>query len=132
MNWQSWAEALIDENLERLRDSLSRDALDGNSLAGARIALRALSCAFALSAHEPKIRAREAADISALGVFATDSRPQDPSGALARLIRSDQLSLDSAAALRLHDALLRATAARLRLVNPRYITARQRRAESSY
>jgi hypothetical protein len=58
----------------------------------------------------------------------------DPSAArrqLAQAIRARKIAPDTPEAVRLRDHLLAATAARLRLVNLKYMAARQRRAESS-
>jgi hypothetical protein len=100
---------LIDLALQVLRGKLQAALTEESERAAAQAALRALSVAKADLTADPAIVARELAEIEAL---------LGPA--------------DAAAAVRLRDHLLNATAHRLRLTNPKYMTRRQRRAESSY
>jgi Domain of unknown function (DUF6285) len=123
---------LIERAIETLRARLLPHTAETPDHAAALAALRALAIAQAELAGDPAIAGRELAEIEALlgrsfgGDAATARR------ALAQAIRARTLPSDGPAEVRLRDHLLKATANRLRLTNPKYMTRRKRRAESSY
>jgi hypothetical protein len=123
---------LIDLALQVLRGKLQAALTEDSERAAAQAAFRALSVAKAELTADPAIVARELAEIAALlgRDFAGDAAAARK--ALAAEIRARRVPADAAAAVRLRDHLLNATAHRLRLSNPKYMTRRQRRAESSY
>ncbi len=137
MNDRGVPEALIREAIRHLREVSVPAIGDVVAQAEARTALRALEIAVALAREGPRIEAREAADIQAFLGLDEATAPGMATGdlakrELAKRLREGHVPLEGAAGIRLHDLMLRGVAARLRLVNPRYITARQKRAESSY
>jgi hypothetical protein len=109
---------LIERAIETLRARLLPH-VESPDHDAALAALRALAIAQAELASDPAIAAREVGEIEALR-------------ALARAVRARSLPADGPTQVRLRDHLLKATANRLRLTNPKYMTRRQRRAESSY
>jgi len=122
---------LIELALEVLRAKLP-DALAEADRAAAQAAFRALAIAKAELTADPATAARELAEIEALlgRDFAGDLVAAQRT--LAAEIRARRIPADTAAGVRLRDHLLNAAAHRLRLTNPKYMTRRQRRAESSY
>lgn len=125
-------EDLIDLALEMLRGPVLAALEEEGERAAAQAAFRALAVAKAELTADPAIASRELAEIEGLlgRDFAGDSGAARR--ALAEAIRSRQVPGDPAASVRLRDHLLKAAASRLRLSNPKYMTRRQRRAESSY
>jgi hypothetical protein len=95
-------------------------------------AIHALAIAQAELAGDPAIIGRELAEIEALLDRTFDDNAGAARRALADAIRARSLPSDGPTQVRLRDHLLKATASRLRLANPKYMTRRQRRAESSY
>ena len=122
---------LIERALEVLREKLPEVVAEGDR-AAAQAAFRALAIAKAELDADPATIARELAEIEGLlgRDFAGD--PAAAQRALAADIRARRIAGDPAAQVRLRDHLLNAAAHRLRLSNPKYMTRRQRRAESSY
>lgn len=123
---------LIDLALEVLRGKLQAALTEESDRAAAQAAFRALAVAKAELTAEPAIAARELAEIEALLARDFTGDALAARKALAAEIRARRVPADAAAAVRLRDHLLNATAHRLRLTNPKYMTRRQRRAESSY
>lgn len=123
--------ALIERALEVLRTTLPAELAEGDR-AAAQAAFRALAIAKAELGADPATVARELAEIEGLlgRDFAGDLTAAQR--ALAADIRARRMPVDAAAGVRLRDHLLNAAAHRLRIVNPKYMTRRQRRAESSY
>ncbi len=121
---------LIERALEVLRAKLPEVLADGDR-AAAQAAFRALAIAKAELNADPATSARELTEIEGLlgRDFAGDL--QAAQRALAAEIRARHVPADPAAAVRLRDHLLNAAAHRLRIANPKYMTRRQRRAESS-
>lgn len=123
---------LLARAIETLRARLLRHAAETPDHEAALAAMRALAIVQAQLASDPAIHDRELAEIRALldqdfhGDMAAARR------ALAQAIRARQIPADGPAEIRLRDHLLKAAANRLRLTNPKYMTRRQRRAESSY
>ena len=123
---------LIELSLEVLRGRLQAALTEEGDRAAAQAAFRALAVAKSELTADPAIMARELAEIEALlgRDFAGDVSAARR--ALAAEIRAKRVPADAAAAVRLRDHLMNAAANRLRLSNPKYMTRRQRRAESSY
>lgn len=123
--------ALIERALEVLRAKLPEVLAEGDR-AAAQAAFRALAIAKAELEADPATITRELAEIEGLlgRDFAGDLTAAQR--ALAAEIRARRIPGDPAAGVRLRDHLLNAAAHRLRLSNPKYMTRRQRRAESSY
>ncbi|HNB27668.1 MAG TPA: DUF6285 domain-containing protein [Alphaproteobacteria bacterium] len=123
---------LVELALEVLRGRLQAALTEEGDRAAAQAAFRALAVAKAELTADPAIAARELAEIEALlgRDFAGDAVAARR--ALAAEIRARRVPADAAAAVRLRDHLVNAAAHRLRLSNPKYMTRRQRRAESSY
>ena len=123
---------LVELALEVLRGRLQPALTEEGDRAAAQAAFRALAVAKAELTADPAIAARELAEIEALlgRDFAGDTVAARR--ALAAEIRARRVPADAAAAVRLRDHLVNAAAHRLRLSNPKYMTRRQRRAESSY
>lgn len=123
--------ALIERALEVLRAKLPEVLAEGDHVA-AQAAFRALAIAKAELESDPATIARELAEIQGLlgRDFAGDLDAAQR--ALAAEVRARRFPADPAANVRLRDHLLSAAAHRLRIVNPKYMTRRQRRAESSY
>ena len=122
---------LIERALEVLRAKLP-EALPEGDRAAAQAAFRALAIAKAELEADPVTATRELAEIEALlgRDFAGDLNAAERS--LAAEIRARRIPAEPAASVRLRDHLLNAAAHRLRIANPKYMTRRQRRAESSY
>ena len=95
-------------------------------------AIHALAIAQAELAGDPAIIGRELSEIEALLGRTFDGNIGVARRALADAIRARSLPSDGPTQVRLRDHLLKATANRLRLANPKYMTRRRRRAESSY
>jgi hypothetical protein len=125
-------EDLLQRAIETLRARLLPHAVDTPDHDSARAALRALAIVQAELASDPAIIGRELAEIEALLGRSFDGDALAARRALAAAIRARQLPEDGPAQVRLRDHLLKATANRLRLTNPKYMTRRKRRAESSY
>jgi Domain of unknown function (DUF6285) len=123
---------LLERAIETLRARLLRHTAETPDHEAALAALRALAIVQAQLASDPAINDRELAEIGALLGRDFHGDPLAARRALAQAIRARQIPADGPAAVRLHDHLLKATASRLRLTNPKYMTRRQRRAESSY
>jgi len=122
---------LIERALEVLRAKLP-DALPEGDRAAAQAAFRAIAIAKAELESDPATVARELAEIEGLlgRDFAGDLVAAQR--ALVAEIRARRIPADPAGNVRLRDHLLNAAAHRLRIANPKYMTRRQRRAESSY
>ena len=115
---------LLQRAIETLRARLLPHTADTSDHGAALIALRALAIVHAELASDPAIAGRELAEIEGLLGRSFDG---DESA-----IRARSLPQDGPTLVRLRDHLLKATAHRLRLTNPKYMTRRKRRAESSY
>lgn len=124
--------ALLERAIETLRARLLPHAAGTADRDAALAALRALGIAQAELASDPGIAGRELAEMEGLlgRSFAGDALAARR--ALAEGIRERRVPVDGPMEVRLRDHLLRAAANRLRLTNPKYMTRRQRRAESSY
>lgn len=123
---------LLDRAIETLRSHLLPHVPETADHDAALAAIRALSIAQAELSSDPAIEHRELAEIEALVGRKFDGNISAARRALAEAIRARSLSSDAPTEVRLRDHLLKATANRLRLTNPKYMTRRQRRAESSY
>jgi hypothetical protein len=123
---------LLQRAIETLRARLLPHTADTSDHGAALIALRALAIVQAELASDPAIAGRELAEIEGLLGRSFDGDESVARRALAAAIRARSLSQDGPAQIRLRDHLLKATAHRLRLTNPKYMTRRKRRAESSY
>jgi Domain of unknown function (DUF6285) len=123
---------LLERAIETLRAQLLRHVGEAQDHEAALAAMRALAIVQAELGSDPTIPARELAEIE--GLLGRDFHGDVAAAraALARAIRARQVPSDGPAGVRLRDHLLKATANRLRLTNPKYMTRRQRRAESSY
>lgn len=125
-------EELLQRAVETLRARLLPHTADTPDHAAALTALRALAIAQAELGADPAIAGRELAEIEGLLGRSFDGDTSAARRALAAAIRARGLPEDGPAQVRLRDHLLKATANRLRLTNPKYMTRRKRRAESSY
>jgi hypothetical protein len=123
---------LLERAIETLRARVLPHAAETQDHEAALAALRALAIAHAELASDPAIPDRELAEIEALLGRTFDGDAMAARRALAQAVRARSLPSDGPTAVRLRDHLLKATANRLRLTNPKYMTRRQRRAESSY
>ena len=123
---------LLQRAIETLRASVLPHTAESADQDAALAAVRALSIAHAELASDPAIAGREVAEIEALLGRGFDGDAIAARRALAGAIRARTLPPEGPAQVRLRDHLLKATANRLRLTNPKYMTRRQRRAESSY
>lgn len=123
---------LLQRAIETLRARLLPHAAGTPDHDAALAALRALGIAQAELASDPAIVGRELAEIEALLGRTFDGEASAARRALAGAIRARSLPADGPTEVRLRDHLLKATASRLRLTNPKYMTRRKRRAESSY
>lgn len=123
---------LLERAIETLRAHLLRDAGEAEDHGAALAAMRSLAIVQAELGSDPAIPARELAEIE--GLLGRDFHGDGAVArqALANAIRGRQVPSEGPAAVRLRDHLLKAAANRLRLTNPKYMTRRQRRAESSY
>jgi hypothetical protein len=122
---------LIERAIETLRGQLVPHAgtIDRDA---ALAALRALGIAQAELASDPATAGREIAEIEALLGRTFEGDALAARRALAGAIRARRVPSDGPMEVRLRDHLLRATATRLRHINHKYMTRRQRRAESYY
>lgn len=125
-------EELLRRAIETLRARLLPHAAGTPDHAAALAALRALSIVHSELASDPAIAARELAEIEGLLGRGFEGSAESARRALAAAIRGRSLPEDGPVQVRLRDHLLKATANRLRLTNPKYMTRRKRRAESSY
>ena len=132
MNRHQLARSLIEQCLQRLKDLLAQDEPGSKVTGEAKTALRMLELAIGLEAEASRIDEREAGDIATYLAIDPGTSPQTTRSELVRRLRAREIPVDGPAAVRLHDLLLRGVVGRLRQINPRYITSRQRRAESSY
>lgn len=123
---------LLQRAIETLRARLLPHAAGTPDHDAALAALRALGIAQAELASDPAIVGRELAEIEALLGRTFDGEASAARRALAGAIRARSLPADGPTEVRLRDHLLKATASRLRLTSPKYMTRRKRRAESSY
>jgi hypothetical protein len=123
---------LLERAIETLRARLLPHMTETNEQDAALTAIRALSIAQAELASDPAIIGRELAEIEALLGRSFDGDAAAARRALAQAIRARSLPSSGPTEVRLRDHLLKATANRLRLTNPKYMTRRKRRAESSY
>lgn len=123
---------LLERAIEVLRAHLLRQAGEAEDRDAALAAMRALAIVQAELGSDPAIAGRELAEIE--GLLGRDFHGDAAAArwALASAIRARQVPSDGPQAVRLRDHLLKAAASRLRLTNPKYMTRRQRRAESSY
>lgn len=122
---------LIERALEVLRAKLPETLAEGDR-AAAQAAFRALAIAKAELESDPATIARELAEIEGLLGRDFGGDLDAAQRALVADIRAKRIPADPAAGVRLRDHLLNAAAHRLRIANPKYMTRRQRRAESSY
>jgi len=123
---------LLQRAIETLRARLLPHIAETPDREAALAALRALAIAQAELASDPAIVGRELAEIEGLLGRTFEGDALAARRALAEAIRARSLPADGPMEVRLRDHLLKATANRLRLTNPKYMTRRQRRAESSY
>ncbi len=123
---------LLGRAIETLRARLLPQMTEAPDHDAALAAMRALAIAHAELSSDPAIVGRELAEIEALLGRSFGGDAFAARRALAEAIRARSLPPDGPTAVRLRDHLLKATANRLRLTNPKYMTRRQRRAESSY
>ena len=123
---------LLERAIETLRARILPHVAEAPDHAAALTALRALAIAQAELTSDPAIGGRELAEIEGLLGRSFDGDAAAARRALAHAIRARALPADGPMAVRLRDHLLKVTANRLRLTNPKYMTRRQRRAESSY
>jgi len=129
---QTTADELLQRAIETLRARILPHAAGTPDHEAALAALRALAIAHAELASDPAIIGREVAEIEALLGQSFQGDAVAAKRALAQAVRVRSLPSDGPGEVRLRDHLLKATANRLRLTNPKYMTRRQRRAESSY
>jgi len=123
---------LLQRAIETLRARLLPHTAETPDHDAALAALRALAIAQAELTSDPAIAGREVAEIEALLGRRFEGDAMAARRALAEAIRARRVPADGPAEVRLRDHLLKAAANRLRLINPKYMTRRQRRAESSY
>ncbi|HEX6118272.1 MAG TPA: DUF6285 domain-containing protein [Dongiaceae bacterium] len=123
---------LIERAIETLRGQLVPRTAGMIDRDAALAALRALGIAQAELASDPATAGREIAEIEALLGRTFEGDALAARRALAEAIRARRVPSESSMEVRLRDHLLRAAANRLRITNPKYMTRRQRRAESSY
>lgn len=123
---------LLERAIETLRARLLPHTAETPDHRAALAALRALAIVRAQLASDPSVGARELAEIEGLLGHGFQGDALAARRALADAIRARRLPADGPAEVRLRDHLLKAAAHRLRLTNPKYMTRRQRRAESSY
>jgi hypothetical protein len=123
---------LLQRAIETLRARFAPRVTETPEHEAMLVALRALGIAQAELTSDPAIIGRELAEIEGLLGRSFDGDALAARRALATAIRARSLPSDGPMQVRLRDHLLKATANRLRLTNPKYMTRRQRRAESSY
>ena len=124
------ADALLSIALDTLQEDLLPRLSGDDKLTGLMIA-RALNIVQASSHDHGEQSKRETAEIAALLGETSSDDPAAARRQLAQAIRARKFAPGTPDAVRLRDHLLSMTAARLRLVNLKYMAARQRRAESS-
>ena len=124
--------ALLQHAIETLRASVLPHTAETPDHDAALAALRALAIVQAELASDPAIAGREVAEIESLLGRDFNGDATAARRALAEAIRARRVPADGPAEVRLRDHLVKAAANRLRLTNPKYMTRRQRRAESSY
>jgi hypothetical protein len=122
---------LLERAIETLRARLLPHATGTSDRQAALAALRALGIVQAELASDPAVARREVAAIEALLGRSFEGDALAARRALAEAIRARRVPEDRPMEVRLYDHLLKAAANRLRLTNPKYMTRRQRRAESS-
>lgn len=123
---------LLERALETLRARVLPQMIEAPDRDAALLAIRVLAIAQAELSSDPAIIGRELAEIEGLLGRSFEGDAMSARRALAAAIRARDLPSDGPTSVRLRDHLLKATANRLRLTNPKYMTRRQRRAESSY
>ena len=123
---------LLARAIETLRARVLPQIREAPEHEPALTAIHALTIAQAELASDPAIVGRELAEIETLLGRTFNGDAAAGRRALAEAIRARSLPTDAPTQVRLRDHLLQATANRLRLTNPKYMTRRQRRAESSY
>lgn len=123
------ASDLIAIAIESLQERLLPHLKGEDKLIGLLIA-RALTIAQA-DASDGHARQHSLQDIAKLLATAPAADLATAKRQLAQAIRARRFQAGTAEAVRLRDHLLSDTAARLRLVNLKYMASRQRRAESS-
>jgi tellurite resistance protein len=115
--------------IETLQERLLPHLKGEDKLTGLLIA-RALTIAQA-DGNDDHARLQSIAEIARLLGTGPEQTLSGAKRLLAKAIRDRRFGSDTPEAIRLRDHLLHDTAARLRLVNLKYMAARQRRAESS-
>jgi len=123
---------LLERALETLRARVLPQMIEAPDRDAALLAIRVLAIAQAELSSDPAIIGRELAEIEGLLGRSFEGDAMSARRALAAALRARDLPSDGPTSVRLRDHLLKATAIRLRLTNPKYMTRRQRRAESSY
>jgi hypothetical protein len=123
---------LLERAIETLRARVLPQMMEALDRDAALTAIRVLAIAQAELSSDPAIIGRELAEIEGLLGRSFEGDVMSARRALAAAIRARDLPSDGPTSVRLRDHLLKATANRLRLTNPKYMTRRQRRAESSY
>ena len=123
---------LLQRAIETLRARLLPHTVETPDHDAALAALRALAIVQAELASDPAIAGRETAEIESLLGRTFNGDADAARQALAAAIRARRVPADGPSEVRLRDHLVKAAANRLRLTNPKYMTRRQRRAESSY
>jgi len=123
------AQDLLALAIETLQEKLLPHLKGEDKLTGLLVA-RALTIAQA-DAGDDHARQKSIADIARLLDAAPAADLSAAKKQLAAAIRARRFASGTPEAVRLRDQLLSDTAARLRLVNLKYMAARQRRAESS-
>lgn len=123
------AQDLLALAIEALQERLLPHLKGEDKLTGLLIA-RALTVAQA-DASDDHARQKSIADIGRLLDAAPATDLSAAKKQLAAAIRARRFAAGTPEAVRLRDQLLSDTAARLRLVNLKYMAARQRRSESS-
>lgn len=123
---------LLERAIETLRARVLPQMIEAPDRDAALLAIRVLAIAQAELSSDPAIIGRELAEIEGLLGRSFEGDAMSARRALAAAIRARGLPSDGPTSVRLRDHLLKATANRLRLTNPKYMTRRQRRAESSY
>ncbi len=124
------ADDLLSIALETLQEQLLPRLSGEDKLTGLLIA-RALTIAEAARADQGGQVQRELTEIASLLDAPVGDDVIAARCELVQAIRARRFSPGTPAAVRLRDHLLSQTAAKLRLVNLKYMAARQRRAESS-
>jgi hypothetical protein len=123
---------LLERAIETLRARVLPQMMEAPDRDAALTAIRVLAIAQAELSSDPAIIGRELAEIEGLVGRSFEGDAMSARRVLAAAIRARDLPSDGPTSVRLRDHLLKATANRLRLTNPKYMTRRRRRAESSY